>query len=120
MSAKFIIQEVRRLADEFPDCVYTPVKSGVGNVECSCSNTYGQCSNGTVGCIIGQAVKSVGYEIPTDYEDTDVCTLLDRLGIDYENEELAFLEYVQGEQDQSRSWGESIKDADDYANEYVT
>lgn len=84
---------VRKIAKERPDVKYGMPESG------TCSYDEGVCSDGSVGCIFGQAAKLLGEPLYgsreiTDYYDDDWCLL------------------VQTYQDKGRSWGEAVRQAD--------
>lgn len=116
-----IVAEVRRLATEYPDFRYT-TPSGAG----PCSNLTGGDSKypELEGCIIGQAVRNLGFEIPAGCNVWTVDQLLSRLydpnwqvqwGVthrDLRGKQLDWLITVQKAQDENISWAAAIQEAD--------
>ena len=49
---------VNKLIEENPDNLYN------GTIEDSCSYVAGKCSNGSIGCLIGQALDRIGEDLP--------------------------------------------------------
>ena len=108
-------REVRLLAKESPNNVYESV-SGNG-----CLYTRGRCSNGSQGCIVGQALCRLGFETHCAEQDTfdvaDVSTLLECLGI---SGDPTWLQSVQEWQDAGFPWHRAIARADDFLQESTT
>lgn len=113
-----VIAEVRKLAEEMPDFVYTPdidAVKGKGSAN-GCSYIVGGCSNypDCRGCIMGQALRRLGLSVPDNRDDLNVCKLLRHLfiieGHTYSTER--WLMTVQSKQDLGRTWSECVQGAD--------
>ena len=105
-------QTIEKLAEESPDCVYEqPVNS-------ICSYRRGICSNGSSGCIIGQACRSLGLseneliDMDTYGAFMNVCTskkFRERFFLTCS--ELLWITTVQKEQDDRNSWSRAVSEA---------
>ncbi len=91
-----LILKVRELAAASPDCTY-----GGGN----CRYESGLCSNGTTGCLLGQALTLLGYK---PEGSSLIEYYLPKLGIEADYKQIKWLGYVQGEQDVNRPWKDCI------------
>ncbi len=100
-----IIREVKRLAAESPDNVYNP--NGAG-----CSYTLGDNTNGSRGCIVGQALKALGVDLAALREGIiEVC--LNRIPHESDVDNgILWLAGVQGCQDSRNPWGEAVLNND--------
>ena len=112
ITAKQILKTVKELAKENPDTVYVSP-----NDEGLCFYTKGACSNGTEGCIIGQALVKLGVPKETlaelDEKSQDITGLLRNLDmVDLatfdDNDYLDELTKIQNRQDSGCSWGEAV------------
>lgn len=112
---KRLVAEVRALAAEQPDFVYTaidfhPDKLGGGE---KCSYVHGDVG----GCIVGQAALRAGMgleelrEKDNDEDDTSVWDQFEEYGLT--NEQLRWLSKVQHSQDIKYPWGAAVDRADD-------
>lgn len=116
-----IVAEVRRLANEYPDFVYSlPHAAG------TCDNVTGGDPKypDLKGCIIGQAVRNLGFWIPECCRVWTVDQLLSRLhdanwqpkqGVAHQDIRgllLGWLTVVQSAQDEGVSWSEAVQAAD--------
>jgi len=115
-----LIKEVRRLAKAYPDFVYVATASVI------CDNLTGGCDKypELCGCIIGQAVRNLGFTVSSDLGSKAVDDLLCELGLGrrvLHNKTNAFsgkwLAFVQTLQDAKRTWNDAAAIAD---LEYVT
>lgn len=111
---KDIENKVRELAAASPDCVYIKPEGG------GCNNIRGDCSNGSVGCIVGQAVIALG--VPRSFFEADGCelcgagNLVPRLGqsgyLRHDNPSTfpatAWLTSVQRRQDDGGRWAAAV------------
>lgn len=107
-----VIQATRELAAEFPDNVYEKEVQRI-----NCFYTKGPCSNGSCGCLIGQALIKAG--VPKERleefdakEQGGVSTVAYFLGIPLVNDKLWWLESVQSWQDMGNSWRACIEHAE--------
>lgn len=110
-----VIGEVRRLAKEAPDNKYERV-DGVdidGNVyNKACFYDKGDCSDGTVGCIFGQAFTRLGLSVKGNMH---IRSLLFSIGIESNSEEQVWCGHVQVTQDKGSTWREAVDSADELA-----
>jgi hypothetical protein len=109
MTIDDVIAGVRALAAEFPECVYTSPD------DLGCYFTLGRCSNGSVGCLIGQAVALQGGKLPDDEKvgSIEILALLHNNGIaGVPIRTLSWLVTVQGGQDSGKPWREAVAIAD--------
>lgn len=128
ISAKDVAKEVRRLALEKPDFVYTPY-TVVPSDEQDCVDFYGEeytpserclyvheTDEGLVGgCIVGQALINCGVDIEQlhDVGDTCVKEALESQGIHVSALCEDWLTTIQQEQDDCKTWIDSLKIADE-------
>lgn len=101
-----IVAKVKELAEASPLNRYN--KTG-GEGAPGCSNLQGICTNGSQGCIIGQALLALGVnrELLADHEYDSVRNLLRRTSDLYNEDtfEMNYLVYVQLNQDAEQAWG---------------
>lgn len=103
MKASRIIRETRRLAKGYPNAIY---KS-----KGRCSYTSGAVKNGPEGgqgCILGQAIQSLGYKIPHGYALEPIRWVPD---IDASSRQMKWLQAVQTAQDVGDEWGMAVEKA---------
>ena len=103
-----LIAAIRELAAESPDNIYDRGQSH------ACSYVVGECSNGTQGCIVGQALRRLGLETPDFKEPVDdyLFNHYDCGRVDDVSRTL-WLIAVQTEQDSSNTWAYAVEDADE-------
>lgn len=108
-----IIEQVRRLATEYPDTVYPQPEPG------KCLYTVGACGSGS-GCIVGQAIIAVKPDLAETLAHIDELTpnkpvhsLVGRLEIKCTQEKLSWLGKVQRKQDDGKRWHEAVEAADE-------
>ena len=102
-----LIAAIRELATESPDNVYDRGRSH------TCSYVVGDCSNGTQGCIVGQAIRRLGLETP-DFDDSADVYLDNYDAVRAVSEmQRAWILIVQQEQDSSNTWAYAVESADD-------
>jgi len=100
---------VRRLAEEHPDNVYNK-PDGIG----PCVYGSGTCTDGSVGCIVGQGLKAMGVDpVALDEyvgeEPSGIDDILDDAGLARD----PWLSDVQAAQDEGRTWARAVRYADD-------
>lgn len=117
-TATELIQEVRKIAAEQPDFIYSDQTESTLNL---CSY-FGRAIGDEAGspCIVGQALKNL--EVPMEGlqevehagEDSDISTVLDMgyVDIDYSGAEAMWLAQVQMKQDLGYDWAEAVEEAD--------
>jgi hypothetical protein len=113
-----IFWTVTRLAMANPDTKYKKDTLGSGP---NCKYAAGECSNGTVGCIIGQALKASGVTLKPEWDTGNGNTasaIIDDLieeRIIEEPEQTGrykiWLDDVQGSQDTGDTWQEALNHA---------
>jgi hypothetical protein len=105
-----LVAKVREIATARPNTVY---------LHRSCEYAEGECSDGTTGCLLGQALLALGYtvrelrridELTVSSVDAALKKLLktDELPINT----LRWLRHVQVAQDTEVAWGEAVEAAD--------
>lgn len=108
-----IIATVRKLAADSPNNVY----SRPGGIDSVCKYFSGKCSNGSTGCIFGQAFLELELDIDEDIDEDfgmGIVALLDiELNIEEEYHKKNWCDKVQRVQDSELSWSEAIKRADE-------
>lgn len=105
--------EIRRLAKENPDNIYYRDSD-------LCYYTRGNCLNGSVGCIVGQALMNLGVpkgllaKEDQDDETIGAASLLHRLAVKPSGRQnfSDWLVFVQMEQDFGGKWGQAVASAD--------
>lgn len=108
-----LIAVVRNIAYERPDTTYG---KSIEFKDCPglCMYNKGECSDGTIGCIFGQALAAIGpYYPPTDLQNMGISDVLDHYGIDYADDQLDWCEKVQEGQDKGRAWEAAVAEADE-------
>jgi hypothetical protein len=97
---------VRELATDAPDNVYE--KPDDFN---TCCYSRGECTNGSVGCLIGQAMAKHGYDVSLlDFDGSllasEACAYFNIIG------RTIWLNEVQSSQDEGHEWLQAISYAD--------
>jgi hypothetical protein len=105
-----LVLEVRKLADENPEFIYSPGVDFNGDPNHNC--LYNP-SNEQPGCIFGQAFINLGNPVPEDLEGVYINDILDGFAIGTELEVRKWLQSVQINQDDGKPWGICIETADD-------
>lgn len=107
-----LIALVRGMATERPDNVYLP-GANRGEPDFSCSYDDGECSDGTVGCIFGQALDQMGFDLSDVSEGVRVSEAMRQLGITFKSCHELWCDRVQENQDKGTNWGLAVADADE-------
>ena len=106
-----IISKVRELAFHSPDNVYSV------NDEGHCLYNAGTCSDGSIGCIFGQAFKELGLDWGEwgDSNPVNCCSasqVVEHFDGETSDTMLKWCDCIQKEQDVGKSWRASISLAD--------
>ena len=111
ITAKDVIAAVRRLADNSPNCQYKPPDRDNGVKVCF--NKEGECTNGSTGCIVGQALVELfgADKVPNE---GGVATCVSDLQIRATPQQYSWLQVVQGRQDNGCPWEFAVEQADEY------
>ena len=117
-TAAELIQEVRKVAEERPDFIYSDQTESTLNLCSYFGRAIGDESGSP--CIVGQALKNL--EVPMEGlrvvehagEDSDISTVLDRgdVAVDYSGSEAMWLAKVQMKQDEGFPWAYAVEEAD--------
>lgn len=118
-TATQVIEEVRRLAAEQPDFVYSKQEGADANEDCS----YFGCKVGDASgqaCIVGQALANLNVDMSglKRKEDKGYGMAIGQalewrvVAIPYTEEERVWLGNVQYHQDRGESWGQAVELAD--------
>lgn len=103
--------EVIRIIEENPNNSYKPELSDVW--VCRCRYTSGTCSDGSCGCLFGQALLAVGITLEQlryfDSLDLTITRVLIKLEIIFSQSEKDWLGAIQYTQDQGRSWKSCLR-----------
>lgn len=116
---KSLVAAVRSLAEASPDNIYCPEIVDVGGNGRNCFYSKGDCSDGSKGCIIGQALVKLGFDVARlDDNPPNVEGLLagwrDYAEIENDTSELqCWLAEVQESQDLGETWGQAVTRAND-------
>lgn len=104
-----IVTAIRQLAAEMPDFVYKK-PDGADN----CSNLNGGCEKypDHTGCIVGQAVRRCGLNVPSEHEFNSARVLISDQTMDVDSHAVAWISVAQGSQDNGDSWQEAVERAD--------
>lgn len=98
-----IERAIRELAEQFPDNKYlNPLES------CGCLYEEGFCSNGSQGCIVGQAIKHAGFTVPVGADNMPLGKLLRDTQPNISSDEVSWVRSVQYLQDRKYTWGEAV------------
>lgn len=110
ISSLDIVREVRKLAAEMPDFVYTKENPSADN----CSNTRGGCSKypDHKGCIVGQAIRRCGLDIHQSLDEASAYALILPLEINDVCTASRWLRRAQRHQDCGNSWENAVYEAD--------
>lgn len=107
LTVEELVSKVREIAKSRPNTVYTGTHRG-------CEYNAGECSDGSIGCLFGQAMKELGvfYLDYTNYIDV---ILSNRLKIaEPSDPKVMWCRKVQYCQDGGLDWGSSVEKANDY------
>jgi hypothetical protein len=109
-----LADKVRELAIARPETVYRPAPTGQTSPAAHCSYLGGTCSDGTLGCLVGQALLAVGFTVE-QLRSVDLFGIeeaLDKLHpfelTDHQYQQVRWLESVQNAQDNGYAWREAI------------
>lgn len=110
-----LLTEIRKLADESPACKYErPTKGFAG----ACFYTKGVCTNGSEGCIIGQALAKLGHiEKLVEFDECggkNAEAAIHALGLTISETDVQWCSRVQRAQDGGRCWGYAVGYAEGY------
>lgn len=105
MMIENIIAEVRRLAEEFPDNVY------VSDNGPYCYYDDGRCTNGSIGCIFGQAIRNLGLDWDLS-DNVGILKVFIRNGIPMYRGHL-WCRVLQVCQDNGSTWKQAVTRADE-------
>lgn len=107
-----LIGEVRKLAQENPDNAYK-CKDG-RYVMCYYSKKT--CTNGSIGCIFGQAMKRLGLDdnILATMENNTIMEIIPKYYPEHNRRLAIWCREVQSAQDFGWIWSKCIEAADDY------
>ena len=97
-----LIAAVREIAGERPEVTY-PVAG--------CFYDCGVCTDGTIGCLIGQGLQAIGWKPYEDNEFNGIGSILGREG--YDGPKVFWLESAQSRQDGGGCWGDCVEFADE-------
>ena len=113
-----LFDKVRELAAARPETVYRPWPTGQSSPMTRCSYLSGACSDGTVGCLLGQALLAIGFTAER-LQPVDLLAIVEviekLLPIELSKEDrqrVRWLESVQNAQDNGCPWREAIDIAD--------
>lgn len=101
-----VIAEVRKLAAEKPDNTYTRP----GGKQC-CYDA-GVCTDGSVGCIFGQALARLGHPASGTYTINSILFNREQLGLARDRPAGLWCSYVQDWQDEGFTWARAVEYAD--------
>lgn len=111
ITAKNLLETAKTIARERPDVRYGLEDKLSG----ACLYTGGQCSDGSTGCIFGQALVKIGItpaqvkvvkSLDCGLHSNSISNLLDYLKIQATEEELLIMRYAQNKQDKGVRWGD--------------
>jgi len=141
-----IEEQVRALAEKYPEYVYKPpIRDNVWQpIACSYLLRADTADDAVVppeltdcGCIFGGAFKNLGFtpnqlleldktearvdeETGNEYGDSEISTVLDRLEIPVSGDEQRWAAIVQSKQDQGFTWVEAVRNADEWKVAHIT
>ncbi len=100
-----LIDEVKKLATEHPDNIYIMPEETV-----TCMYNDGTCTDGSIGCIFGQAIKRLDPEIKI--VETGIADLLkNHLKITMTDQQLLWCRMFQIKQDSRKTWSEALHES---------
>lgn len=99
---KQLIFEVRRLAVVSPDNRYV-----TNHATEACYYDKGVCTDGSIGCIFGQAIRNLGLDWDLS-DNVGIITLLQRNNVTALCRETTWCSLLQFEQDFGLSWAEAL------------
>lgn len=101
---------IRSLVAESPDNRYQCLPGGGPNGTASYSQ--GKCTNGSLGCLIGQGIIRAGGTLPAEADELfSLGELIQLPGMDGTDDEQWFYD-LQGAQDSGHTWKDSLEIAD--------
>lgn len=110
LTLRKLIIKVREIVKERPDVKYRGVASKDGHKP-NCFYDRGECSDGTVGCIFGQAAVALSVPIGS------IQASINKLGIKGTDQERAWCQTVQCCQDRGDIWDVAVSKADEAVGE---
>lgn len=116
-----IAKQVRKIAKERPDFVYTDQVTYGVRVDGRCSYLGRSVAEPNIGqgCIVGQALQDLGVTreemVKADIECLSASEVIEKFGISSNDKYLRFLDTVQESQDTGYSWEQAVKNAENEA-----
>lgn len=110
-----LISEVRKLVSEHPDNIYRGLGSDPNHNNCSYSS--GTCTDGSCGCIFGQAFKRLGVDVMQLDDTRSIYAVINDNDIPCAKEDKSWCGVVQSNQDAGDTWGKAVEKADKLAAE---
>ena len=116
INSQDLIQTVRQLANDNPTNCYEGNKDGQG-----CCYARGKCSNGTIGCILGQAMIACDHEVTEYISDKERQTkqfellyesMINEGLIEMSRQDMIWCSEVQKYQDDGETWADAVAYAD--------
>lgn len=111
---KTLVKTVREIVRKRPDVIY--------EAKHTCSYIAGNCTDGSVGCLIGQALVKLGVTFDADETTKRISTLVQPFRDDSTDEAKKYndvardwLQHVQCAQDRKEAWIDCITYADTHA-----
>lgn len=101
-----LVDEVRKLAKENPDNNYNN-----GYQKAQCFYNKGECSNGTIGCLFGQAMKRLGVSDDqlNGFGSKPIRDILRENRVKHNENLFSWCEDVQMSQDDGLPWGKCVE-----------
>lgn len=97
-----LVTMVRAIAFARPETYY---------LEKKCQYAIGKCSDGTVGCLFGQAFKEL--KVKRNFgANAGISLVIDKLDVACSRHQREWCSYVQHYQDHRNTWGDAIHMAD--------
>lgn len=97
---------IRDLVTESPDNQYQTI-NGIAYF------TKGECTNGSLGCMIGQGLHRIGYEIPEDADDNWSLGELIGAADPGAGDDESWFYHLQAAQDNGARWQDALNEADE-------
>lgn len=103
ITAAKLIATVRRIVKARPDTKYE---------EMVCHYVKGQCSDGSFGCLLGQAFKELKVKRNFGRQQMGIVIVLEKLGVKTKMAQARWLSTVQRNQDRGSTWENAVLTAD--------
>lgn len=100
-----LVKTVKAIIQSRPDVIYSTIlEDGLG----ACYYSKGKCSDGTLGCVFGQAFQAMGFKIPSANDSDSINSIIENFAVGVTQRQQDMCEGIQDWQDKENTWKTSL------------